>query len=453
MAIVVGEQHGDQRTSATSTDQPYLIVSGDSHAGPSLEKQLRDYCPKKYLDEFDAYAKQVREGEVQELRHIAKVADQSEKGTDTSGMSEETRQDGLAKVRRVRTNPGSMFTDARLADMDADGVTAELIFAGAQNAEVLPWAGGFDAGAPDIDGDLRAIGNHIWNEWLADFVAPAPERLLGAAQIPVWDIDAAVKEVHWAKEHGLRAINFPAPRPDYPWFNQEQYYAPLWAAVEECDLPLVTHSSSGGEPLHADGRGAMMIWLSEVLWHSRRGLGQMIYGGVFDRHPNLRLAFVEQRGNWVQHALNELDSAYYGAPVNAALPLLGVDVDAPKKSPTEYWNSNCFIADSFMAPYEVAMRDEIGIDTLVWGSDYPHLEGTWPHTKAALRFAFADVPEADTRKILGENGIRLFNLDVDKLQPVADRIGPRPSELAQPLQPSEFPPYKGLAFRHHGSFH
>jgi predicted TIM-barrel fold metal-dependent hydrolase len=336
--------------------------------------------------------------------------------------------------------------------MDEDGITAEVIFAGAQNGNELPWMGAFNAGAVENDPELRALGSHIWNAWLADFVSVAPERLLGVMQIPIWDVGNAIEEIHWGAEHGLRAINFAAPRPDYPAYN-EDVYEPFWSAVSDVSLPLVTHSTSGERSAGLGGRGSIMLWMSETRWLSRRGLGQMIFGGVFDRHPRLTLAFVEQAGNWVPEALREMDSAYYGVPTNAPMPLLGGVVEAPERSPSEYWLSNCIVADSFMAPFEAAMRHEIGINTLMWGSDYPHIEGTWPHTRKAMRNTFAGVPEEDVRIILEHNGVRTFRLDTAILRPVADSVGPTPSELAQPLAPEELPAYRGFAFRETGSFH
>ncbi len=432
------------------SDRRYLIVSGDSHAQPSLETQMREYCPAKYREEFDAFVELVRAGEMREFMQ----APPSFGGPpDTTAMSEEMRAAGLEILRRVKTNPGSNDATARLADMDADGIASELIFAGAQNGEVMPWAGTFDMGLARISSELRVVGGHMWNQWLADFVSAAPERLLGVAQIPIWDVDAAVKEVVWAKEHGLRALNFAAPRADYVVYNEEAHYAPFWSVVEESGLPLLTHSASGGEPINPTARGAHLVWLSEVLWHSRRGLSQLIFGGVFDRHPGLKLGFVEQRGNWVQQTLADLDSAHLGMPVNASLPLLGVPIDTPRRLPSEYWESNCMLVASFMAPFEAAMRHEIGLGNMMWGSDYPHLEGTFLRTHAALRNTFAGIPEADVRVILEDNGLRFFDLDRSALQPVADRIGPTARALSQPLAPEEQPAYRSFAFREAGSHH
>ena len=432
------------------SDEPYLIVSGDSHAGPTHD-QLREYCPAKYLEAFDEQLAALKaQGEMAGMRHVLNgFAGEAPDDLDEKGMAFAKEQ-----LKRIRVNPGSYDPAARLRDMDADGIASEVVIAGAQNGFDLPWLGGFgfDAGSVDAETEFRGVGIRRWNSWLADFCAAAPERLLGVMQIDIRNVERAAAEVRWGAEHGLRAINFPAPRSDYPAYN-DPVYEPFWAAVAEVGLPLVTHSGSGEIGAGFGGRGAVMLWHTEILWFSRRGLGQLIFGGVFDRYPSIKLMFVEQRGNWVQQTLREYDSAYVGVPRNTALPALGAYVEGPKRMPSEYWRDNCIVADSFMAPFEAAMRHEIGLETMMWGSDYPHLEGTWPRTKLALRNVFADLPEAETRAILGTNGARVFNLDMNVLQPVVDRIGPRPSELARPLTPEEYPVYRGLAFRKAGSFH
>jgi predicted TIM-barrel fold metal-dependent hydrolase len=448
----MAESPGDAGN-APDDGRAYLIVSGDSHAGPPLETHLRGYCPQRLLDEFDEYAAlQRRSGELVSGPELQGRAAAHDPRSGSEFLSAEAAREGTAQVSRIRDNLGSYDSAARLADMDEQGITSELIFAGAQNGHELPWMGAFDAGSARTSPELRIVGGHMWNAWLADFTAAAPERLLGVMQIPIWDVAEAVKEIHWGAAHGLRAINFAAPRPDYPSFNEDMY-EPLWNAVEEVGLPLVTHSGSGERGAGFNGHGSLMLWMSEVLWFSRRGLGQLIFGGVFDRHPSLLVVFCEQRGNWVQSALAELDSAYYGVPRNTARPLMGAVVEAPQLAPTEYWLRNCAIADSFMAPFEVRMRDEIGITTLIWGSDYPHIEGTWPHTRVALQNTFAGIPESDTRQILQTNGVRVFGLNEERLRPVADRIGPRPADLFEPPAPDALPAYRGMAYRERGSFH
>ncbi len=397
----------------------YLVVSGDSHAGPSLSGQLREYCPRDRLEQFDDFA-----------RMMAAAPSVRDDPTRTPA--------GREALARTKACAGQQDPHAHLADMDADGIAAEVIFAGGQNDETLPWGASFGAQSVEFPTELHALGSHIWNQWLADFVSVAPERLVGVMQIPIFDVDAAVREIRWGREHGLRAVNFPAPRADFSSYTDD-VYEPLWSVCEELDVPLLTHNGAGERALGVDGRAGVMLTLAELHFMSRRNLWQLVFGGVFERHPGLRLVFTEQGVAWVRDAIRELDSIWECPQRNYP--------DRPAQRPSEYWATNCFVCGSFLAPYETAVRDEVGLGNLVWGSDYPHSEGTWPNTRLALRHAFAGVPTEDVRTILGDNGVRIYGLDEAALRPIADRIGPTPEELSVPLAPEEFPAYRGLAFR------
>ncbi len=417
---------------ADSRGERVLIVSGDSHCGPSLEHQLRPYCPADQLEAFDAYAAAVRKG-------TAAGADV----TDSLGHNAD-------RLTMTRLCAGLQDPHARLADMDDQGVTADVIFAGGQNDEPLPFVGGppylFGAGALEFDRDQVALGHHIWNQWLADFVAVEPRRLRGVFQVPIWDVEATVKEMQWARDHGLSLMSFPAPRQAYAPYNYS-LWEPLWSAVEDLDITLVTHGGGGEMPLGWDGPGGMPLLLIEIAWLSRRALWQMIFGEVVERHPSLKVVFTEQRVAWVGETLKELDSVqldtFHKGSLDRRLPRL----------PSDYWRSNFFVCASFLAPYEAALRHECGVDNLIWGSDYPHVESTWPDTMVSLRNTLAGVPEDEVRRILGENAVRVYDLDGDYLRGIADRIGPTMAQLTEPVRPEEFPAEQGLAFRTAGSYH
>src|SRR5262249_13783499 len=154
-------------------------------------------------------------------------------------------------------------------DMDEDGVAAQAVFAGGGNDEPLPWVSGSSSADPKLDQFYRELGDRIWNMWLADFVSHDRDRLLGVMQIPIRNLERAITEIHWAAERGLRVINFPAPRPEYPPYN-DPVYEPFWNAVEDVDLPLVSHIGSGVIPPFT-GRGQYMIFSAELPWYSRRG--------------------------------------------------------------------------------------------------------------------------------------------------------------------------------------
>jgi hypothetical protein len=117
------------------------------------------------------------------------------------------------------------------------------------------------------------------------------------------------------------------------------------------------------------------------------------------------------------------------------------------RAPSDYWRTNCFNAGSFLAPFEAAMRYEVGVGNLLWGSDYPHPEGTWPDTRSALRHTFAHVPEHDVRMILGQNALRAYHLDESRLRPIAEKVGPTPAEVATPLKQGELPLHMGFSYR------
>jgi predicted TIM-barrel fold metal-dependent hydrolase len=386
-----------------------------------MERDLRPYCPNRYLDVFDDYVASTR----------ARIAGSQNR------FRLHAKPVTIAHYDRLFTLDALHDPDAFLRDMDEQGVAASLLFAGGGTDEPLPWSVGPGAGDPKVAPELRILGEHIWNAWLADFVAAAPDRLVGVMQQPIFDLDKAIDEIYWGKEHGLRAINFPAPRPDYPTYN-DPLYDRFWSAVEEVDLPLVCHGGGGALPWYT-GPGAYQLFSSEMSFYSRRGLAQMIFGAVFDRHPRLRVGFTEQRGGWIAHELRTLDSCYLD-------PQRTFD-DNPERLPSEYWRSNCFIGASYMARFEAEERREIGVGTITWGSDYPHVEGTWPHTHLALRNTFSGMPEDEVRMMLGTNAIRVYGLDEAVLRPIADRVGPTPVEIDRPLTPDELPEKVGLAFR------
>jgi predicted TIM-barrel fold metal-dependent hydrolase len=225
----------------------------------------------------------------------------------------------------------------------------------------------------------------------------------------------------------------------------DEYWDPYWAACVERNITIVVHAGFGTEhgkafpqveriyrdveraagstdmeALHAHADAVSdesLQFFHDFLNHnvdSRRPMWQMMLGGVFDRHPDLRLLLAEVRADWLPATLAHLDEAFEQA--------LG---DVPgQRRPSEYWHDNCLAALSFVHKAEVQMRHEIGLETITFGRDYPHTEGTWPNTADWLSDAFSGVPEDELRMILGENAIRFFDLDGAHLATIAERIGP-----------------------------
>lgn len=418
----------EESTNAAGDQDRYLIVSTDSHVGPLMKEQLRDYCPPKYLEEFDDY-----------------VASWE---PTRAGTWDPKSKPGVAPftekiISRTTTNvetAGVFDAAQRLKDMDAEGIAAEVIYHGAMTPDVIPFSPLRDREAPSLE--LQAVGYQMYNRWLADFVKQAPDRFIGALQVPLWDIDLSVKEVEWAAEAGLKCVNFPAPNRRLPGYN-EPIYEPFWDVCNDTNLPLTTHGGGGDMPPYT-GPETYALFMSDLFFYSRRGLWYLIWSGAFERHPNLKMIFTEQRSEWVPSTLAHLDSIYESEfhDWSAMIP----------RRPSEYFQDHCYVASSFMARFEVELRHEIGLEKLMWGSDYPHYEGSFHNTDLCLRATFAGIPTDEVRMILGTNALECFHLDGAALQPIADRIGPLVSDVDVPLSPDDYPEVRGCAFRTIGAW-
>jgi predicted TIM-barrel fold metal-dependent hydrolase len=185
----------------------------------------------------------------------------------------------------------------------------------------------------------------------------------------------------------------------------------------------------------------------ETLYFGQRTLFQLIFSGVFERHPNLKFTFTELGGGFVRDMAPTLDGFVHIANVPDSIPNMFAGRAAAKLSmlPSEYCQRNCYIS-SMLAGTDAERRYEIGMDRLMWGADFPHHEGTAPHTKQALRGLLSSVPENELRQLLAGNAAKLYGADLDFLQGVADKIGPTVAEVAVPLRADEIPADPNFGF-------
>jgi predicted TIM-barrel fold metal-dependent hydrolase len=314
-----------------------------------------------------------------------------------------------------------------------------VIFHGSQNDQPIPFQSSM-LGAPE-DPELAAEGIRIYNRWLADYCAGDPARHVGLAHLPFWDLDAAVAELARASEAGLRGVNFTALRPGIRPFNHPAW-EPFWAAAADLTMPLTTHAGAGDPEVFTGAEGVALLSLESGGWFSRRAIHQMIFAGVLERHPQLQLVMTEQPGQWWGYTLNEMDSVH----VATAPPGSPLATQVPRR-PSEYCARQVSIGASFLSRAEAERAIADGyVDRVLWGSDYPHMEGTYQYPGVAdftgaesigrqsLRFTFAGLPEAPVRDMLGLNAARVYGLDVAALEQVADRIGaPTFADVNEPL--------------------
>ena len=403
-----------------------IFVSSDSHAGMPKD-QWAEYLDPRFHDLLPS------------LRHDNTMYPVAVHflGAQVGGTS------GLDEVRDAHASGYGGLHDAqlRLDAMDLDGVAAEMIFHGDGRLGDL-FHNSTNRAYPI---DAWQAGAEAWNRWAADNFSIAPERFLVVAAIgPCTDMAAAVADVHRNADRGFVGTYCPGyMRPDDMVPLWDPYWDPFWSACEERDLAVVVHAGYGWEQgiafshferIYRDAVETFETEDPEVLLaqssgikvesfeffkefatsvRPRRPLLQLLLGGVFDRHPRLKLVLTEIRGDWIPATLRHLDAVHEAH--RDELPA--------ERRPSEYWSTNCLFGASFIHRAEVAMRHEIGVETISFGRDYPHPEGTWPNTREWLGDAFRGVPVDEARLMLGENAIRLLGLDRAPLAAIAERIG------------------------------
>jgi predicted TIM-barrel fold metal-dependent hydrolase len=288
----------------------------------------------------------------------------------------------------------------------------------------------------------------IYNRWLADFCSVEPARHAGLAQLPGWDPEACVSTVEWARSAGLGGVNLPSMRlEDLTWpAYTDPVWEPFWSACESLDVPIVNHGAADLNLYRDLGPGRYALVLADGPWLARRVMWWLIFGGVFERHPRLKLVITEQPGDWPKYEVDYLQSVYDSG---AQWPLREV----MKRTPREIFLSNIYVGASFMSNREARMFVELGIDDrILWGSDYPHIEGTWPWTLESLRTTFEGVLPEHITKMVSTNAVAAYGFDGTKLQEIASRIGPTLGEVMRKLEaPPDDVPYT-LAFRRSGAW-
>jgi predicted TIM-barrel fold metal-dependent hydrolase len=204
---------------------------------------------------------------------------------------------------------------------------------------------------------------------------------------------------------------------------------------------VVNHHSGAGLPDYGTDAAARAVQLVEIPIFSHRGMWHLMFAGVFERHPSLKFVLTEQGTGWVPGGLASLDW-FYRRMMREGSPEAMFGGEAARKLsmlPSEYFARNCYIGASFLRAVECDVRHLVGIDRIMWGADYPHSEGSTPHTREALRETFANVPVDECVLMLGKNAADVYGFDWDRLSVIGAQIGPTHAEVHQPIEPADWP--------------
>jgi predicted TIM-barrel fold metal-dependent hydrolase len=388
-------------SSTTPASPRYTIISADTHAGANHET-YREYLDPAFHDDFDAWR----------------------------GKYKNPWKDLRDNDLRVR----NWDDDRRDADQLAEGVVGEVIFPNT----VPPFYPGFVLFAappkPDEYAHRRA-GIQAHNRWLVDFCGRKPAQRAGIGQIFLNDIDDAIEDATWIKEHGLRGgVLLPTVAPDVSWVKPLYHpdYDRLWAALQDLDVPVNLHAGTGS-PNYGRFASVPMIMIAEVGFYGQRAFVHMLLSGVFERFPGLRFVMTESAAAAFPPMLEQLDHIIENVRNGEIGELKYTAENALPRSATEYFQQSCWVGSSFPGPEDWAARTVMGPGRYMWGSDYPHDEGTAPYSREALRAVFHAVPEPELRDVLAGNVAKLYDFDLDALAPLAAQYGPTVEELATPL--------------------
>jgi uncharacterized protein len=298
--------------------------------------------------------------------------------------SEGVYEDGKNGIRRM-TEP-----ELRIRDQDRDGVQAEVLY------------GVLGASMRINDDEAASELLRIYNDWLGGFCNSHPDRFAGLACIPNHDIDAATGEIERvARQGAVRGVEI-SRRHDMarlwdPWWE------PVWAAIAATGLPLHFHTIGGGNrpdlsklapktalAARAAGITNFQMVMSDVLL-------SMIFSGVMERHPTLKVVIGEAGIGWIPYVLNRMDAEWEDQFKELDL----------KMRPSEYWRRQCY-ATYQTDPIGTKLASDIGEDNIMWASDFPHPDGIWPDSQEYIARELAHLPEATRKKIVCDNAAKLY---------------------------------------------
>jgi uncharacterized protein len=294
----------------------------------------------------------------------------------------------------MRSRPGGFDPHKRIPDMDLDGIDAAFLY---------PSVGLF-AGAVQ-DPELSAALCRAYNRWLADYCKPYPDRLFGVAMLPMQSVPHAIQEMRFARQELDFKGAFLRPNPYNNKMIDHPDYEPFWTAAEDLDMAIGFHEGgSSGMPTvgidRFESRAARHI-VSHTMEMMLACLA-VIWGGVCERHPKIRIAFLESGGGWIAPWLDRMDRHFDDQFFN--------DTNL-KTRPSETFQRNCWIS---FEPVETSLQvlaDFIGPKKIMWATDYPHPDGFFPGAPDMVRARLKGASPATQHGVLAGGAMGFYGLN------------------------------------------
>jgi predicted TIM-barrel fold metal-dependent hydrolase len=306
-------------------------------------------------------------------------------------------------VKFEELHRGGWDPEARMADQDRDGVSAEVVY---------PTVGMMLCNHPDFD--YKKACFDAYNLWLAEFCAAHPDRLLGIGQTAMRSVEEGIDDLRRIKALGLRGVMMPG-NPAVSDYD-DPVYDPFYGAAVDLGLPLSFHILTSQQDTFRT-RGPKLNAFMSIIRGCQDIIGMFVLGGVFERHPRLRVVCVEADAGWVPHYMYRMDHAWerhrYWLPAGAL-----------SRRPSEYFRENVYTTfqDDWVA---FQVKDLCNIRRLLWANDFPHSDSTWPRSQELLREQAGHLTEAERRLLLHDNVSELYGLEPERAMPVVAAIASR----------------------------
>jgi predicted TIM-barrel fold metal-dependent hydrolase len=367
------------------------LISSDDHVDIT-HNQVKAFLGRKHHDAYDAAIARVEN----ELRRRSNI-EMNRRWRQQQNLPLDGSNDkgyGGIEVHPAFGRPGHTNPLARLADMDTDGVGASSSYCEVSAFRFLY-----------LVADGAAEASRAFNTALAAFTSADPKRLVVSYQVPIHDVDMAVNEVRWARANGCKSLQlpvFPAELglPDY-WDTR---YDPLWTAVQDAGLPVCLHiglKMGLEDVIKRDPTPMRGVFIPMVQLATAEALGMWLLTGVLERHPHLRLVFVEAGIGWVAWWLNQVDDMKARQ---------GYEFPGLNHAPSDYFHRNVHL--TFIDEPDVMhhARQTLGVENVMWSSDYPHPIGSWPNSRSTVDRVFAGVSDEDRDLVCLANAARVWDL-------------------------------------------
>ncbi|MDP6692054.1 MAG: amidohydrolase family protein [Alphaproteobacteria bacterium] len=379
---VLVDEANQWRTAHPGDPDKYLMISADTHANEPadlwatrIEAKYRDRIPHVRIDEKGDRWSVVEGNRPTKIRIAAMVGQDQER------------------------NGAGATIEGRITDHKRDGIDAEIIF---PNKGLAMWA------TPDPE--MAMASCRIWNDWAWEFYGPHNDTMSPMACLATGDLPGTLAEIERTAKMGFRGLTMPC-KPIYgshdvddPNYNLPMY-DPMWALIEETGLPITFHISTGRDPRASKGNGGAVInYVSHSLSPTIEPMANLCGSGVLERFPKLKFALIECGIGWIPWALEAMDEAYRKHHFWVRPKLQGL--------PSDYFKEHG--AAAFQEdPVGLALVERFGLEkNCLWANDYPHHEGTWPHSAAAIERTMGGISDGTRAKILGLNANSMFKFNL-----------------------------------------